>query len=121
MCVYAWSMHFSLSFSFLITNQHTPFPLLSIRLTLSRCGLTSIQEVAPTAKDVEDIKQAQLDEDIRERDEFVQRMLEKEDSKTKKLGGVSPVSLPYNRPCMHACLFLCASILLHLLSSNPIY
>lgn len=33
-------------------------------------------------------RQAQLDADIRERDEFVQRMLEKEDAKTKKLGGV---------------------------------
>ena len=47
------------------------------------------EAAAPAKQDAETIKQAQLDEDIKERDEFIQRMLEKEDSKTKKLGGVS--------------------------------
>ena len=46
------------------------------------------KEAAAAEQDEEARRQAQLDADIRERDEFVQRMLEKEDTKTKKLGGV---------------------------------
>ena len=52
-------------------------------------GWMKQEAAAPSKQDVEALKQAQLDEDIKERDEFVQRMLEKEDQKTKKLGGVS--------------------------------
>jgi hypothetical protein len=37
--------------------------------------------------DEESMRQAELDADIKERDEFVQRMLEREDQKTRKLAG----------------------------------
>ncbi len=47
------------------------------------------KKAAAEEDDEEARRQAQLDADIQERDEFVQRMLEKEDAKTKKLGGVS--------------------------------
>ena len=53
-----------------------------------------MQVSEPKAEDVESRKQAQLDEDIKERDEFVQRMLEKEDQKTKKLSQVPGLPTP---------------------------